>query len=791
MLSGVKFIPRDKLQAEFNSDSDHSPTPKKKQKKHHKSRSKRRKRYNSSDISDDDEEEDRRHRRRRSKKKPKWESSPSSSSPSSSESEKPRQRKHKSRKSSRKSSERKASSSADEEIDKTKSARQELESARKEMGLEWMVRPSERPPSAKQILKDEEPSQDMLEEKPKINPKELNPFFNGGGSGYPEEDEDVPQKAGAGKLPPPPAVGDGGASWRLKALKRAQEQAAREGRKLDEVVEERWGSLAQMTASVATTRAAYGRAHLHAIRDRKREQKGEHGNGGHEGTYNEMDKDDQRIRDNNRDYLRDVSLRESHMKAPKINDSLSWRNKKKGNVVRPEDAEIIRTAASCLNKFSNDGSFLQSINKLQNKEQDISSTAVGIKMERVSSERERGLSEGSQSISAKDEMPIPNAPYQQDARAHDSCKDEVTAVDRASNVQGLTANQLAAKAMQLRLKGKHAEADELLKESQNMAKVNNTVKEKIVSPADIIRSDTRKLGSQSKQRTEDDADANLASKIIRNKQYKTATQADDEYDYDDILDTRERQKKTNLKQQMGKNSPMKIQKRIITQQERCQLCFENPSRPKHLTISIANFTYLMLPSWEPVVAGHCYILPMQHEASTRNLDDNEWEELRNFKKCLLRMYAEEGKDVIFLETATGLAQQRRHCLVECIPLPYDIAKEAPLYFKKAIDEAESEWSQHNAKKLIDTSIKGLRGSIPKNFPYFHVEFGMQKGFVHVIDDEKNFKNQFGLNVIRGMLQLHEEDMYRHRQRESLEMQRKAVSDFGRKWEPYDWTKMLD
>jgi hypothetical protein len=53
---------------------------------------------------------------------------------------------------------------ADEEIDKTKSARQELESARKEMGLEWMVRPSERPPSAKQILKDEEPSQDMLEE---------------------------------------------------------------------------------------------------------------------------------------------------------------------------------------------------------------------------------------------------------------------------------------------------------------------------------------------------------------------------------------------------------------------------------------------------------------------------------------------------------------------------------------------------------------------------------------------------------------------------------------------------
>jgi len=30
-------------------------------------------------------------------------------------------------------------------------------------------------------------------------------------------------------------VGDGGASWRLKALKRAQEQAARDGKNLEEV----------------------------------------------------------------------------------------------------------------------------------------------------------------------------------------------------------------------------------------------------------------------------------------------------------------------------------------------------------------------------------------------------------------------------------------------------------------------------------------------------------------------------------------------------------------------------
>ncbi|KNA02958.1 hypothetical protein SOVF_213670, partial [Spinacia oleracea] len=108
----------------------------------------------------------------------------------------------------------------------------------------------------------------------------------------------------------------------------------------------------------------------------------------------------------------------------------------------------------------------------------------------------------------------------------------------------------------------------------------------------------------------------------------------------------------------------------------------------------------------------------------------------------------------------------------------------------AIDEAEDEWSQHNAKKLIDTSKKGLRASIPKDFPYFHVEFGLDKGFVHVIDDETQFKTSFGLNVIRGMLQSQDENMYRRRQNESVDAQKEAVSAFAGDWKPFDWTKQL-
>jgi hypothetical protein len=228
----------------------------------------------------------------------------------------------------------------------------------------------------------------------------------------------------------------------------------------------------------------------------------------------------------------------------------------------------------------------------------------------------------------------------------------------------------------------------------------------------------------------------------------------------------------------------------LTQQERCQFCFENPARPKHLVVAIANFSYLMLPQWQPVVPGHCCILTMQHESSTRGVDNNVWDEIRNFKKCLIMMFGKQEKEVVFLETVTGLSKQRRHCLVECIPLPQHAAKQAPLYFKKAIDEAEDEWSQHNAKKLIDTSEKGLRGSIPKDFPYFHVEFGLKKGFVHVIDDESNFEANFGLNVVRGILKLPAEDMHRRRAHLSVEAQKGAVAEFSRDWAAFDWTKQL-
>ena len=65
----------------------------------------------------------------------------------------------------------------------------------------------------------------------------------------------------------------------------------------------------------------------------------------------------------------------------------------------------------------------------------------------------------------------------------------------------------------------------------------------------------------------------------------------------------------------------------------------------------------------------------------------------------------QGLDVIFMETAMRLSDARSHAVVECIPVGPAVTAKAPLYFKKGIDDAESEWSQHHAKRMIETGGK--------------------------------------------------------------------------------------
>ena len=188
-----------------------------------------------------------------------------------------------------------------------------------------------------------------------------------------------------------------------------------------QVVEERWGSIAEMTANIAGKKVAHSHAHLHAIRDRKHstgdmkleERVKEH--------VKEHDKDIERS--SNRDYLKDVRTHDMRMRVPRESESLSWK-KKKTNSMLVENTEIFQAAAASMNEFKNDGSFLQSFQASATK-----------------THAETMCNPDSQNADVQGEVRPLN-------------------VGSISTV-GMTANQLAAKALQLRLSGKIKEAEQI------------------------------------------------------------------------------------------------------------------------------------------------------------------------------------------------------------------------------------------------------------------------------------------------------------------------------------------
>jgi hypothetical protein len=114
--------------------------------------------------------------------------------------------------------------------------------------------------------------------------------------------------------------------------------------------------------------------------------------------------------------------------------------------------------------------------------------------------------------------------------------------------------------------------------------------------------------------------------------------------------------------------------------ERCQYCFRDGHPPSVPLVSLGNKTFLALPNHEPLTPGHCLIVPIQHQLSVLECEDDVWVEIRNFMKCLLMMFHAQERGCLFMETVMDLAQHR-HTVIECIPLSEALTQDAPAYFK--------------------------------------------------------------------------------------------------------------
>lgn len=216
--------------------------------------------------------------------------------------------------------------------------------------------------------------------------------------------------------------------------------------------------------------------------------------------------------------------------------------------------------------------------------------------------------------------------------------------------------------------------------------------------------------------------------------------------------------------------------------DNCEKCFDSKKMQKELLVSVGENVYLSLPWYQGLQPGHCMIIPSQHSTCCTQLDEDTWEEVNDFRKALTRMFAAQRKDVIFFEIANRL-YKRPHLVIHCIPIKESEGEMAPFYFKKAIEESEHEWCVN--KQLVSLRNKSLRSSIPKGLPYFWVNFGMDTGFAHVIEEQERFPVNFAQEIIGGMLNL-DANKWRRLQKEQNSITK--VKLFADWWKKYDCTK---
>jgi hypothetical protein len=359
-------------------------------------------------------------------------------------------------------------------------------------------------------------------------------------------------------------------------------------------------------------------------------------------------------------------------------------------------------------------------------------------------------------------------------------------------------NKLMAKKMKAELEGdyetsRHIE-DQITKLKQDQAKpkpkekltllpsetYNKRKAEKDMSIAELLRHE--KLASSKEY------DREMERGITGNKRFK-----DDLDTLDEQVKIDSSQEKSNTFDVRGKSIDEFKKKEKITKE--CWFCTDSDrfkmERASDWIVAYGNYTYLAIPKSRSLHPLHCLIVPMSHVCSLldcREFEDEIWEEVRNFKKCLLQMAAKQDRSYVFMECVMRSEDVRRHTFIDCIPTPRgQYADHVKGHFLKALQETDEEWS-HN-KKVIDTSLKpgGLRSALPrKHFPYFYADFRLDQGYAHVIEDAEKFgSGDFGRDLMASLLKISRNDWRTHR------TNRDEMTKFCDLFGSFDWTRNLD
>jgi hypothetical protein len=218
----------------------------------------------------------------------------------------------------------------------------------------------------------------------------------------------------------------------------------------------------------------------------------------------------------------------------------------------------------------------------------------------------------------------------------------------------------------------------------------------------------------------------------------------------------------------------------------CHRCYGGKLNENSI-ISQSENVYLSYPYFSGSIQDfHIVISTKEHINSLAAVEENVYEEIRNFMKSIVSYNLTNDNATIFLECSQQ-AMHVTHFEIECIPIKYKFLEDARMYFHKAFMDQDDEWTTN--KKLVDTvPYKGnLTKILNEKFAYVNVDFNAQGGFLHPVENNSKFNQTFLREIMCPLLkkQIHE---IKYPKKLGVKELIDTVENYKKKFDYFDWTK---
>ncbi|XP_025987934.1 CWF19-like protein 2 [Solenopsis invicta] len=625
---------------------------------------------------------------------------------------------------------------------------------------EWMNVESFVPYLSKPVTKaqssDKEERDKILLDKPGQSGRELNPYWKDGGDGLPRNN---PGKSSN------PKILD--ANWLKKSLRRAKEQAFRDGKRLEEVAAERWGSLETIQAMIIEAERMSSAEQNKSYRKR---------------SLDRNDKDSQKIhrirkhsrsRSRSRDRVgkyktfdysseRCTELKQTYEKSKDNDDyynrqtvpASSWRKKWKKDGNDEKKCQVVDSRTSELKQVDSEN-IANTSEMAKDKGVDVLTKA---EMNKLGAKIIKAELMGDEELAARLKTQLEHA------RKHVASRNTNEEEEAENVILTKTDAKGTARPIQPRNQSKRENDRKKIAETHISG-------ERVRHFVDDDKYSLQEMFQREKGRSTTEDEAILTKLPSRSMDHM-----------DDIFEREIARTDSEMRRdKRDRAEAIKEHKDLSKRMDNCWWCLDSKNMLKHMIVTMDSVICLSLPACTSLSTGHCILTPIQHVACQLQLDEDVWDRLKELKRKLTRMFTDEDFYPIFFEVYKRRCKFS-HMQLECIPLPREIGELAPIYFKKALLECEIEWSVN--KKVIDLTFKGIRHAVPNGLSYFMVEFASHPGYAHVIEDEEMFPHNFAKEVIGGMLDL-DHNLWRKPKRQSFEEQRVKVLEFTEKWKKYN------